>query len=324
MRFLRPELVWWLVPALVVLVFARWRLRRQYAASTTVHWLNNSSFRASILRRLPTAVLFAALVLTSLALMDPVVRNPESEVQSRNRDIVLVLDMSDSMQTPIESVEGAPVEQTAVTRLDAVKAAMKAFVLLRHDDRLALVIFSDHAYVVCPLTFDHEYLLYYIDMVTPHSIVGEGRTAIGDALATSNLLLTRQSSGTDQHNQLVVLFTDGESNEGRDPVPVLTALHAQDIRVHLVAIELDPNPNNLRVQRVLDATTRYGGRIFNANTAQGINDASTTVDAIEKGLVTMKAYALDRPVYEWFALPALICLVGAIALCAIPFFIDQT
>ena len=211
-----------------------------------------------------------------------------------------------------------------MTRLDAVKAALKAFVRLRHDDRLGLVLFSNHAYVVCPLTFDHDYLLDYIDMVTPHSIEGEGRTAIGDALTTSSLLLNRQSEGTDQHNQLVVLFTDGESNEGSDPVEALTALHAQDIRVHLVGIELDPNASNLRVQRVLDATTKYGGQIFDANSAQGINDASKTVDAIEKGLLTMKVYALDRPVYEWFALPALICLVGAIVLCAIPFFIDQT
>jgi hypothetical protein len=32
----------------------------------------------------------------------------------------------------------------------------------------------------------------------------------------------------------------------------------------------------------------------------------------------------DAPVYEWFAVPALVCLVLAMALRAVPFFIDYT
>jgi Mg-chelatase subunit ChlD len=327
MRFLRLELAWWLIPALAGLLLVRWRMRRQYAASTTVRWLNDSSFRASLLRRLPIAVLFAGLLLTMLALMDPVVRHPEAVVQSRGRDIVMVLDVSMSMQTKIPNLRLASAQQTGaidngVTRLDAVKSAMRSFVLLRHDDRIALVLFSNNPYVVCPLTFDYSYLLQYIDMVDRNSIEGEGSTAIGDALVLTDQLLAKQSNSADRRHQLIVLFTDGENNRGSDPVDALTALNAEDIHVDVVGINLDKN--NEQVQRFLQAVYKYDGHYFDATTAGEMDSASHMIDSLEPGLLVNKVYDRDWPVYDWFAIPALVCLVAAIALRALPFFVDQT
>ncbi len=327
MRFLRLELAWWLIPALAGLVLARWRMRRQYAASTTVRWLNDSSFRASLLRRLPIAVLFAGLVLTLLALMDPVVKRPEAVVQSRGRDIVMVLDVSMSMQTKIPNLRLASAQKTGapgngLTRLDAVKNAMRSFVLLRHDDRIALVLFSNNPYIVCPLTFDYSYLLQYIDMVDQNSIHGEGSTAIGDALVLSDQLLAKQSNSADRRHQLIVLFTDGENNRGSDPVDALTALNAENTHVDVVGINLEKD--NAQVQRFLQAVYKYDGHYFDASTAGDMDRASHMIDSLEPGLLINKVYARDWPVYDWFAIPALACLVAAIALRALPFFVDQT
>src|SRR5215471_19005388 len=124
------------------------------------------------------------------------------------------------------------------TRLDATKAAIKTLVRLRRDDRLGLVVFSDHAYVISPLTFDHDYLLRYIDMVDDQLLRGEGMTAIGDGLALSDYLLARQSRAAGRRNQVVVLFTDGESNMGRDPLDVMKEADAANIRVHMVGLAL--------------------------------------------------------------------------------------
>ena len=95
------------------------------------------------------------------------------------------------------------------------------FVRTRRDDRIGLVVFSDNPYVISPLTFDHEYLLHYIDFVDDKILQGEGQTAIGDGLALSNYVLSRQATPTSRGHQVVVLFTDGESNRGREPVDVL-------------------------------------------------------------------------------------------------------
>ncbi len=111
--------------------------------------------------------------------MDPVLPFAETEVRSHGLDIVIALDLSSSME---EQMEAPP----SKTRLEATKDAIKTFVGRRVDDRIGLVVFSDNAYVVSPLTFDHHYLLRYIDMVDNQILRGEGMTAIGEGLALSD------------------------------------------------------------------------------------------------------------------------------------------
>jgi len=337
MRFLRPELAW-LVAGAAGLLVVRWRMRGRFAASTMAARLAAGIYRASIVRRLPLAVLAAALALVALALMDPVLPSSDTDVQSRGLDVVMLLDLSSSMQEQMERVrpsrdlsrltfttrDSLRARVAGKTRLEATKDAIKAFVARRHDDRIALIVFSDNAYVVSPLTFDHGYLLRYIDMVDDQILRGEGMTAIGDGLALANYLLARQA-GALRRNQVIVLFTDGESNKGRDPVEVLAESNAADIRVHFVGLDLEEEVRSkAQVQKLLDAVRRYGGRYFNANTVRDVDAASRTIDAIEKGVLVGRVHVRDEPVYEWFALPALVLLLLSIGLRAIPFFVDQT
>jgi len=338
MRFLRPDLAWWLFGAIVVVALARWRMRGRYRAATTVSRLARGIHRASLIRRLPLAVLAVALGLIALALMEPVLPSSDIEVQSRGLDIVMLLDLSSSMQEQMERVrpsrdlsrltfttrDSLTMHVAGKTRLEATKDAIKSFVMRRRDDRIALIVFSDNAYVVSPLTFDHGYLLRYIDMVDDQILRGEGMTAIGDGLALANYLLVRQA-GTRQRNQVIVLFTDGESNKGRDPVDVLEESNAANIRVHFVGLDLEEEVRNkAQVQKLLDAIKRYGGRYFDANTVRDVDAASRTIDSIEKGVLVNHVHVRNEPVYQWFALPALVLLVAAVGLRAVPFFADLT
>jgi Ca-activated chloride channel homolog len=339
MRFLRPDLGWWLVGALVVAGAIRWRLRRTFAASTTVRWLSARAYRASVLRGLPAAVLAAALILIGVALMDPVLPYAQSAMTSRGLDIVIALDLSSSMleemgrPKPPRSFQNLTFSSRDATlaraagqnRLTATKDAIKTFVKSRRDDRVALVVFSDNAYVISPLTFDHDYVVRYIDLVDDQLLRGEGMTSIGDGLALANDLLARQSNGETRRNQVVVLFTDGENNHGRDPMEVLGESNAANIRVHMVGVDLEEEVRNKpQVQRLFQSVRRYGGRYFNAATTRDLDAASRTIDSIEKGVLVSRSYVRDAPVYQWFALPALLCLAAAIGLRAIPYFIDQT
>ncbi|HMF93261.1 MAG TPA: VWA domain-containing protein [Vicinamibacterales bacterium] len=338
MRFLHPSLSWWLFGALALLPVIRWWTRGRFAASSTVSRLASGSYRASMVRRLPLAVLGLALGLVAVALMDPVLPSTETAIQSRGLDIVMLLDLSSSMQEQMERIrpsrdmsrltfttrDSLAARVPGKTRLEATKDAIKSFVARRRDDRIALIVFSDNAYVVSPLTFDHGYLLRYIDMVDDQILRGEGMTAIGDGLALANYLLARQA-GVLRRNQVVVLFTDGENNKGRDPVDVLAESNAADIRVHFVGIDLEEEVRTkAQVQTLFQAVTRYGGRYFDANTVRDLDAASRTIDSIEKGVLVNHVHVRDEPVYQWFALPALALIVAAVGLRAIPFFVDQT
>ena len=325
--------------ALAVLGVLRWRAARRFVASTTVRWLAAPRYRASWFRRLPLVLLALAMLLLAGALMDPVLPYAQTEITSRGLDIVIALDLSSSMLEEMGRVrpprsfqnltytarDSAPPMKTNTTRLAATKDAIRSFVTSRRDDRVALVVFSDNAYVISPLTFDHEYVVRYVDLIDDQLLRGEGMTAIGDGLALSNYLLAKQSSGGNHRNQVVILFTDGENNKGRDPLEVLGESNAANIRVHMVGVDLEEEVRNKpQVQRLFRSVSRFGGRYFNASTARDLDLASRTLDQIEKGALVSRRFVRDAPVYDWFAVPALVCLALAMALRAVPFLIDYT
>src|SRR5438874_3668942 len=176
-RFLQPWLAPWLLAALLLVALVQWRLHWRFAASTMVRLLGARAYRAAIFRRLPFAVLAAALVLIGAALLQPVIPYSQAEVQSRGLDIVLLLDLSSSMQ---EEMGGAKVRtsRSAIvrTRLEATKYAIRTFIRARREDRIGLVVFSDNPYVVSPLTLDHNYLLRYVELIDDQILQNEGQT----------------------------------------------------------------------------------------------------------------------------------------------------
>jgi Ca-activated chloride channel homolog len=344
LRFLHPELGWWMLAALAGLAVLRWRVRRRFVASTTVRWLSAPRYQASWLRRLPLAVLAIGGLLLGCALMEPVLPYSQAEITSRGLDIVIALDLSSSMLEEMGRIRpprtfqnltfsardsAAPVKSVK-SRLTATKDAIKSFAASRRDDRIALVVFSDNAYVISPLTFDHDYVIRYVDLIDDQLLRGEGMTAIGDGLALSNHLLASASTRDagaqgDRRNRVVILFTDGENNKGRDPLEVLRESNAAQIRVHMVGIDLEEEVRKKpQVQRLFQSVGRYGGRYFNASTARDLELASRMLDRVEKGVLVSRPFVRDAPVYDWFAVPALVCLALAIALRTVPFFIDHT
>jgi hypothetical protein len=74
----------------------------------------------------------------------------------------------------------------------------------------------------------------------------------------------------------------------------------------------------------MNTVEQNGGKTFNAESERDLVAASRAVDSIEKSLLVSRVYVQDVPVYEWFAVPGLVCLVLAMGLRAIPYFVDQT
>jgi Ca-activated chloride channel family protein len=328
MRFLHPSIAWWFLVLAAVVLILRLLRRRRLGLATSSARIFEPAYRASLLRRSPLAVFALALVLLGAALMDPVLPFAQTQVRSHGLDIVIALDLSSSMGDRMgrnAAREGSGGGQPFKTRLDATKEAIRGLVARRIDDRIGLVVFSDNPYVISPLTFDHRYLVHYIDMVDDQILRGEGMTAIGEGLALANRLLSRQAAVPGARNKVVVIFTDGENNIGRDPLEVLGESDSAGIRVHLVGVDLeDEIKKKPPVQALVRAVTRYGGRYFNADTERQLDAASQAIDAIEKGVLVSQTYEHDAPVFDWFAVPSLLCLAIGFGLRAIPGFIDQT
>ena len=339
LSLLAPGLLWALPIALVLLGLIGLLRRRRFVAATLVRLLAPRAHRASRLRRLP--LLFGVLVLVGLtiALAEPVIPFTEGQVAARGLDIAIVLDLSSSMQETMNvarppqtlqnltfsSRDPQPRRQPGPTRLDTTKAAIIDFIRRRPDDRMGLVVFSDNAYVVSPLTFDHEYLSNYVDLVDDQILRGEGMTAIGEGIALANMLLERQSTAGERRNRVLVVFTDGEHNFGRDPLEALLDADEAGNRVHVIGVDIeDEIERKPQVRALIEAVRGYGGRYFSADTEGQLREASRVIDDIEKGLIVTKRYERNLPVYGWFVIPALLLLAFAMALRAIPYFVDLT
>jgi Ca-activated chloride channel family protein len=333
------EAAWgWLFPAALLLGALLRRLRRRpFLAATALGRLDARLARPSPVRRAPALFLLGALALATVALMEPVVPYAEAQVESRGRDIVLVLDLSSSMLEVMDR-KRPPRDMSALfsrdqpmtlapagkTRLDTTKEALRDFITRRRGDRIGMVVFSDRAYVVSPLTLDYEYLLRYVDMVDDKILRGEGMTAIGEGIALANYLLDRQRGG-ERRSQVIVVYTDGEHNYGRDPLEPLEQSDAAGIRVHLVGVDLEDEIKDKESVRQLVAAVRTrGGRYFEADTERELEAASREIDSLETGLLSSKAYVRHAPAFQWFALGAAALVLAATALRAIPWFADLT
>lgn len=371
-----PERLWVLPIALAVILLLRAVRRRPFAAFPLAALLVPARYRASRLRHIPTFVAAAALPLIAIGLTEPVLPYAEGQMTSRGLDIVLVLDLSLSMQelmgrpgvmpstvratttdysqyninvdqygtyrmtlkpgataagspnqgsNPGSRPQAQPAAPTRASRLETTKRALIEFIARRRDDRIGLVVFSEHSYLISPMTFDHESLIQYVALVDDKILPGEAMTAIGDGMTLASSLLARQSKSRVSGNQVIVVFTDGENNFGEDPIKALEAADSAGTRVHMVAVDLqEVIRKRPTVQALMNAVVRHGGRYFNVEGADQLRQASRAIDSLEKGLVLQTDYIRNRPVYDYFVIPAILLLAGALLFRAVPYFIDLT
>jgi Ca-activated chloride channel family protein len=190
------------------------------------------------LRDVPGAARAVALALFVLALARPVNVLSDQKVDEKGIDIVIVLDVSNSMAAVMDAdpsiLPGAPRPQPGkrLTRLDTARLVIADFIARRKSDRIGAVVFGKSAYILSPPTLDYHLLTQLVERVSLGIVDGYG-TAIGDALGTAVARLRH----SDAASKVVVLLTDGDSNAGA-VAPEQAAQLAANIgaKVHTIQI----------------------------------------------------------------------------------------
>ena len=240
MAFQHLEWLFVAIPALALLLVWRFWRRRYWSHSLIAHFGDEIGGAHPIVR-LPRILEAAAIGLLLVALIGPVYPFTQTRVERGGLQIMFVVDLSQSMEEPLLRGAASPstVSAQAISvaaaggasgrlasmlgtpgsRMAAVKRSALDFVSKRPGDAIGLIVFSNNGYLVSPATFDHESTTQYLLMTGTQTLVNEGYTAIGEGLATANRFFEQQkeTAGQQIRGQVVVLFTDGENNSGREP-----------------------------------------------------------------------------------------------------------
>ncbi|MEO0510772.1 MAG: VWA domain-containing protein [Verrucomicrobiota bacterium] len=204
------------IPLWLVLVYAR--RRRAALIRVMGGGLNTHRLLRDVLR-------FSAFILLVLALARPGYA-PRMESSSRvGRDVIFALDVSQSMLA----------EDAAPSRLEVAKQgirdALKSFV----NERVGLVVYAGSASILCPLTYDYDFVRFMLEQANPRS-VDFGGTALQSAVEKAVDQVFMDGRGGVQD---LVVLTDG-GDHGSKMARVIELLRQKSVDVLAVGIG-DPN-----------------------------------------------------------------------------------
>jgi len=294
-----PAFVWWLAPA--------WRAATSAIRMPFFHEMAQAAgeqpapggvrLRRNVVQRVMMPVLWILLVIASAK---PVFVEPPVTRDEPARDLMLAIDLSQSMSTR-DFVN--PQTGKRMDRLTAVKQVVRDFVAKRKGDRIGVVVFGEAAYPQAPLTLDHDSVLLLLDQMQI-GMAGP-RTAIGDAIGLTVKLMDNSPA----QEKVLILLTDGNDTSSAIP-PERAADIAKNNKlvIHTVGIG-DPSATGEdkvdldALQRISDIT---GGRAFHAlGNPQELADVYTTLDKMTPEKVKREIY---RPQRDFFWIPLAIAL----------------
>ena len=254
---------------------------------------------------------FIVLSLLIITLARPQLSQSREQSIAQGIDILLVLDISESMRA--EDFAGS-------NRIQTAKSVIKAFLAHRENDRIGLVIFAGESFTLCPLTLDYPVLAELLSDVEIGQL--EDGTAIGDALATATHRLRALASKT----KIVILLTDGENNAGSIAPETAASLAASDgIKVYTIGMgkeggaripyadttfgkryrEVLTYLDEGTLKRIANAT---GGIYFRATDTQSLKQIYAEIDRFEKTKFETINTIVRKELVGYFLIPAVLLL----------------
>jgi len=234
--------------------------------------------------RLLTLLSLLAWCLVVLAASRPQWLGDIISINISGRDLMIAVDLSDSMRAKDFEINGVP-----VNRLNATKSVATAFIENRRGDRLGLILFGSRAYLQAPLTFDTK-IINQLLLEAAIGLAGE-RTAIGDAIGLALKRLDVRPQGT----QVLILMTDGANTAGEvTPIKAAQLAAQRGLKIYTIGIGGDdvaqrswfglrsPNRAAQLDEKTLREIARLtGGRYFRAHDTQDLAEIYALLDELE-------------------------------------------
>ena len=289
-------------------------------------------FRSSIKLWLARKLIYVrviCIVLFIIALARPQMGG-ESKVRKEGIAIILCIDTSSTMLA--EDLELSPTglsklrDSGGKNRIDAVREVAEEFIKARKDDLVGIVAFAAHAYVVCPPTFDKNWLLNSLERVQVGLI--KDATAIGSGILSS----LNSLRDIDARSKVIVLLTDGINNFGNVP-PLVAAKAARTMGVKIYTVGIaskgrTPFPakdiyghktyKDVRIDIDEDVLKEIanltGGEYYRVSDMRSLEESYKDIDVLETVELDETPYEEKKDMFQLFLLIGLAFLLIEIVL----------
>ncbi|HHF3010183.1 vWA domain-containing protein [Vibrio diabolicus] len=304
-QWLNIEFVWWWALFLLPVPWLVYKLLPQESqrAEIKLAYLPTNENGSKPRQALQKSLSMAIWVLLIIACARPVWFGDPVEFQPKYRDLMLVVDLSGSMQQEDMELNGEYID-----RLTAVKKVLSDFVAKRKGDRLGVVLFGDHAYLQTPLTADRKTVMQQINQ-TVIGLVGQ-RTAIGDGIG----LGTKTFVDSDAPQRVMILLSDGSNTAGvLEPLEAAEIAKKYNATIYTVGVGAGEmmvkeffmtrkvnTAADLDEQTLTKVAEMTGGQYFRARDTDQLEKIYDTINQLEPVSSDTQTW---RPQSEWFPYP---------------------
>lgn len=270
----------------------------------------DTTARSSILKFILRSIYFALLL---LALLNPSFGDLKGTVKADGKDVFLLIDISKSM----DATDIQP------SRLEKAKFEINRLVNQFTNDRVGIIIFSQDALMLSPLTFDRNAINLFVPKINT-TLLPEGGTDFSPALELALNKLTKTKSKTQA--KAIILISDGE-NFGSDNKSILSQIRKKGINFFVVGIgtangtTLRQGDNYLKDENgdivvtklesvsMKKMVTQTGGRYLEINTVSGsFNELITQLEQIAANVIDERQVDVIANKYFYFLIIALFLL----------------
>jgi Ca-activated chloride channel family protein len=295
---------WWVVAALLCsAVFYSLFRNEKYTYVLPGHTYHVGTPKESLAMRLAAKgipfLLLPTIIMLLLALARPQQEKILTEQESEGVSIVLLLDVSSSMN----------LKDFLPNRLAVMKAVAKDFLKGRQSDEIGIVVFAGDALTLSPLTTDYAHLMQRIDEID-FSIVMQRGTAVGTAIAVGVNRLEQAKT----KSKVLLILSDGDNTAGTLE-PEAAALIAKEYGVKIYSILIGKEGavlkgndafgqpvyvNNTVDPAAMEAIARLtGGKYYRAEDRRALSQVFREINRLEKSPIKLKQV---KVVVEYYAI----------------------
>jgi len=198
MSFLHPEFLYYMLPPLFILfglLLTQKESQATFFSQEVMKKLRVSANTLTLQARNGLFMLIALLMV--IALSGPVIDDGKVEIKAKSADIMIALDISDSMLA----------EDVYPNRLKLAKQKALELLRLAPNERVGVIAFAKNSYLVSPLSFDHGAVGFLLRQLDTKSITEKGTNLL------SMLEVVDGSVKKESKKYLLILSDGGDSSD---------------------------------------------------------------------------------------------------------------